>query len=356
VEAARHASASSGQRGRRSPAGASFSPDSRRAADEEEMAVIRKRVLGKTGVEVSEIGLGTMELRGPRIWDGRPVSDREAERLLHTALDLGINFLDTSPDYGLSETYIGRFLASRREEYFLATKCGCCLVDRGAYDETTHVWTRRNILDNVHRSLERLRTDHVDLLQLHNAGIREVRDNAILDVLQEAKDSGKTRFIGVSSTWPDLADFIAMPSLDTIQTTYSALDLTHRDLISAAARRGLGVIVRGAVVKGALTDLESRNLVENLRKTVGKRDLWRSSRLEDVLGSMPPMEFLIRFALSHAGIHTVLLGTLHPDHLKEDVTAAHQGPLPDALCHEVEAYLAASGIGPVQREEGGLAR
>ncbi len=314
--------------------------------------MVRKRPLGKTGLVVSEIGLGTMELRGPRIWDGRPVSPSAAERLLNTALDLGINFIDTSPDYGLSETYIGRFLASRRDEYVLATKCGCYLVDRGSYDETRHVWTRRNILDNVSESLERLRTDHVDLLQLHNARIQEVRDNGILDALQEIKDSGRARFIGVSSTWPDLVDFIEVETMDTIQTTYSALDLAHQDLISAAARKGLGTIVRGAVAKGALTDLESRNLVENLRMTVGKRELWESSRLEEVLGEMRPMEFLVRFALTHPDVNTVILGTLNPDHLRENLAAASKGPLPDPLYREVKERLATSGIRPVLSEQG----
>lgn len=314
---------------------------------------MNQRPLGRTGLMVSEIGFGAMELRGPRIWDGRPVSPSEAERILNAVLEAGINFIDTAPDYGLSEEYIGRFLSTRRDEYVLATKCGCYLVDKGNCDETRHVWTRGNLLRNIDKSLRRLKTDHVDILQLHNPTVKDVLNNDIIDVLQEIKDSGRTRFIGVSSTWPDLLEFIEMGVFDTIQTTYSALDHTHEDLISFAAEKGIGSIVRGGLVKGALTDLESHNLIENIRRTVGKRELWRESRLEEVLGEMQPMEFLLRFALTHPDVGTVIVGTLNSDHLKENLSAARKGPLPDWLYVEAKRRLSRCGVRPVWKKEGG---
>ena len=314
------------------------------------------RILGKTGLLVGEIGFGAMELRGARIWDGRPVSPIQAEQILNAALDLGVNFIDTSPDYGLSEHYIGRFLSARRDEYILATKCGCRLVDRGAYDETTHVWTRRNILTNVEESLKRLRTDHVDILQLHNATIQDVRDNGVMDVLQEIKDTGKARFIGASSTWPDLLEFVNTSALDTIQTSYSALHLSHQHLISAATKNGMGTIVRGAVMKGALTDLQQRNLVENIRKTVGMKELWESARLDELLGDMSQAEFLVRFTLTHPDVSTVIVGTLNPNHLRDNLMSAEAGPLPDGLYLETVRRLHGCGIGPIWTPQGGFDR
>lgn len=312
---------------------------------------MNRRVLGRTGLMVTEVGFGAMELRGPRIWAGRPVSPSQAERILNAVLDLGINFIDTSPDYGLSEEFIGRFLSTRRDEYVLATKCGCRLIDKGNHDETGHVWTRDNLLRNVDTSLMKLRTDYVDILQLHNPTARDVLDNECIDVLQEIKCSGRARFLGVSSTWPDLLEFITWGVFDTIQTTYSALDRAHEGLISLAAEKGMGTIVRGAVVKGALTDLQSRNLIENIRMTVGRRELWERARLDEVLGEMRPMEFLVRFALTHPDVSTVLIGTLNPDHLKENLAAASKGPLPDRLYGEAKQRLAACGIRPMWSEQ-----
>src|SRR5512134_878865 len=86
--------------------------------------------LGKTGLEVTRLGYGAMEVRGPRIWGGRPVTEEQAERILNAVLDAGINLIDTSNDYGRSEEFIGKYLAHRREEYILATKCGCTVVRR----------------------------------------------------------------------------------------------------------------------------------------------------------------------------------------------------------------------------------
>src|SRR5207249_11143212 len=106
--------------------------------------VMEHRILGRTGLEVTRLGFGAMEIRGKRIWGGRPVTDEQAERILNAVLDAGINFIDTAYDYGLSEAYIGRFISHRRDEYYLATKCGCTVVDAGDHDETPHIWTRDN--------------------------------------------------------------------------------------------------------------------------------------------------------------------------------------------------------------------
>src|SRR2546422_1031605 len=98
------------------------------------MAALPTRTLGRTGLEVTALGYGAMEIRGPRIWGGRPVTDGDAERILNAVLDSGINFIDTSNDYGRSEEFIGRFIAHRRNDYTLATKCGCTVVRK---DENT---------------------------------------------------------------------------------------------------------------------------------------------------------------------------------------------------------------------------
>src|SRR3954471_7912803 len=106
---------------------------------------LEKRTLGRTGLQVTALGYGAMEVRGSRIWGGRPVTEEQADTILNAVLDAGINFIDTSNDYGRSEEFIGKYISRRRGEFYLATKCGCTVVRKDdATDDTPHVWTKEN--------------------------------------------------------------------------------------------------------------------------------------------------------------------------------------------------------------------
>src|SRR5580658_10295371 len=126
---------------------------------------IETRPLGRTGEDVSILGYGAMEIRG---LSGPVIEDADAGRLLNAVLDGGINLIDTSIDYGRSEELIGRYLSSRRDEYFLASKCGCLLdLAPDAVPPYPHNWSAANVRAGVEQSLQRLQTDHLDLLQVH---------------------------------------------------------------------------------------------------------------------------------------------------------------------------------------------
>src|SRR5215831_15237186 len=187
------------------------------------MSELPTRQLGQTGLHVTMLGYGAMELRGvPR---GRDVTDKEAETILHAALDSGINYIDTSIDYGLSEERIGRYIGARRHEYYLASKCGCLVgappAPRG--QTSAHVFTRDNILKGVEQSLTRMRTDHLDVLQFHISPSRQtLEENGALETVLELKRAGTIRHVGMSGTWPNLADHIAMGVFDVFQIPYSA--------------------------------------------------------------------------------------------------------------------------------------
>lgn len=129
---------------------------------------IQTRPLGRTGANVTILGYGAMELRGqPR---GPAISDDEAARLLGAVLDSGINLIDTSVGYGRSEELIGQYLSHRRDEYFLASKCGCPLSPPpGATPPYQHDYSAGNVRANIEESLRRLRTDRLDLVQVHEA-------------------------------------------------------------------------------------------------------------------------------------------------------------------------------------------
>jgi aryl-alcohol dehydrogenase-like predicted oxidoreductase len=139
---------------------------------------IEMRPLGQTGTEVTILGYGAMELRGlPR---GPAIDDEEAGRLLNAVLDAGINLIDTAIDYGRSEELIGRYIGHRRDEYFLASKCGCLLdtPPAGARPPYPHDYSAANVRAGVEQSLTRLGTDHLDLVQVHMSPGRADMDAA----------------------------------------------------------------------------------------------------------------------------------------------------------------------------------
>src|SRR3954454_1270118 len=138
------------------------------------MPDLPKRTLGRTGLDVTTLGYGAMQLRGaPR---GRDISDEQAERILNAVLDAVINFVDTSIDYGVAEERIGRYISRRRSEFFLASKCGCLTGDLlenlpppSATGRQPHVYTAENVTRGVEQSLTRMKTDYLDLVQFHGS-------------------------------------------------------------------------------------------------------------------------------------------------------------------------------------------
>ena len=194
------------------------------------MAALEKRKLGRTGMDVTVLGFGAMELRGPgsAIRNERPVDQSQTEKVLNSALDGGINFIDTSIDYGGSEELIGKYISHRRQEYFLASKCGCNVDTKAAEAGTgeRHIYTRQNIVDGVNLSLRRLKTDYLDLLQFHDGPTPEMRDEAI-QAWEDLKKEGKTRFIGVSDVLPQVSQLLNLGVFDTFQFPYSAMEHEH---------------------------------------------------------------------------------------------------------------------------------
>lgn len=304
------------------------------------MAEFAKRTLGRTGLSVTALGYGAMELRGPYGFRGRPVDPKQAEAVLNGALDAGINFIDTSIDYGDSEELIGRYISHRRSEYFLASKCGCPAgpIDPNAQRPLPHVFTRENIIAGVNQSLTRLKTDHIDVMQFHAGPSKQVlEETEAVETLRDLQREGKIRFIGMSSTLPNLNEHIEMGVFDAFQIPYSALQREHEDAIARADGAGAGTIIRGGVARGAVSE-DNRN--EDLLS------LWEKAKLDELLDGMSQMEFMLRFTLSHPALDTTIVGTRSPEHLRENVEAAIKGPLPADVYAEAKRRLAAAGEKP----------
>ena len=288
--------------------------------------------LGRTGLAVTRLGYGAMELRGePR---GRPVADDQARVMLSTVLDSGINYIDTSNDYGRSEELIGRFISSRRTEYYLATKCGCPPAGGSG-----HIWTRENLFRGLEESLGRLKTEYVDVMQLHNPSPEESEKGGLVEALQDMRSQGKVRWIGISTTLPHLPTFLKSGVFDVFQIPYSAMQREHENSISEAARVGIGTVIRGGVAKG-----------EPGVSGANRPELWErfaETKLEEIREEGESnTAFMLRFTLAHPDLHTTIVGTQNPGHLRENVQAALRGPLPADVYAEAKRRLAAAGLKP----------
>ena len=302
---------------------------------------IMTRTLGRTGATVTILGYGAMELRGlPR---GPEITGDDAGRLLNAVLDGGINLIDTSPDYGRSEELIGAYVGHRREEFFLASKCGCPMNPRAdAPPPYSHDYRPQNVRANVEQSLRRLRTDRLDLVQVHmSPSAATLAENHTVETLTELQAEGKIRFIGMSGILPHLTDHLAMNVFDVFQIPYSAVQRDHEDLIAEAAAKGAGTFIRGGAARGAASEEKNWQVGPLTQQAgLGQRN-WETSGIEDLLADagMGKMEFVLRFTLSHPGLSTTIVGTSSPAHLAGNIAIAELGPLPADLYEQARKRL-----------------
>ena len=313
---------------------------------------LQRSELGRTGFAVTRLGFGAMELMGL----AGPESAADRDRLLGAVLDAGINLIDTAPDYGASEELLGQHLSHRRGEFFLASKCGC-LVDREpalSGGKLEHDFRPANIRAGVEQTLRRVKTDWIDLVQVHSSPSRSVlEEQDTIDAMETLRSEGKVRFLGMSSVEPQLSDHLAMDVFDVFQIPYSLLQPEHGALISRAAAGGAGTIIRGGVARGAPAEDHDDATDHDFWRTFvrERRDLWERAALDELLDGMSRMEFLLRFVLSHEDLHTTIVGTSKREHLLANVEAASRGPLPADIAREgarrVHEATTARGAGAV---------
>ena len=299
------------------------------------MTQLPTATLGRTALEVTRLGYGAMELRGTA--RGRELADGQAEAVLNRVLDAGINFIDTSIDYGESEELIGRYISHRRGEYYLATKCGCPLgeFEWSGQGGVPHTFTREHIIAGVEQSLTRMKTDYIDLLQFHSSPSKdELEEHRAIETLQDLRREGKIRFIGSSSTLPNLSDHIEMGVFDAFQIPYSALERQHEDAITQAAKAGAGTIIRGGAARGVPSEAKQRG---------GRWELWQRAGLDELLDGMTRMDFVLRFTLSHPALSTTIVGTSSAEHLDANLKTLEAGPLPSEVYDEAKRRLSAAG-------------
>jgi len=304
------------------------------------MSDIERRQLGRTGLPVTVLGFGAMDLGGPPA--ANEISDDEAGRVLNAVLDSGINFIDTAVCYGTSEARIGRAISHRRGEFILATKCGC---QPGKPMGTPNIHTAANIRAGVEHSLRMMRTDYIDIVQFHQNLTRSIWEaEGALEELLKLKKEGKLRFIGVSGILPNLIEQVDSGVFDVFQIPYSALQREHEHIIAKASDAGGGIIIRGGVARGAPTDWNKRYYMLTGDELSGR---WDKAKLDEVLDGMSRIEFMVRFAIAEPTLDTTIIGTKNLDHLRDNVAAARKGPLPASQVREAKRRLDATGSRPV---------
>ncbi len=246
-------------------------------------------------------------------------------RLLDAALDAGLNALDTAECYwaGFEETasehLIGETIGHRRSEYFLFTKCG------HASGIDAPDWSPELLTRSIDRSLKRLRTDCVDLVQLHSCGADILRQGDVVAVLRQARDAGKTRFIGYSGDGENAKFAIETGAFDTLQTSVNVMDqecLTKT--LPLAAGRGMGVIAKRPIANAVWRHANEAEVPE-YRKSYWERMQKLGYDFLNTEDGDAGTRIALRFALTAPGVATAIVGTKNPERWAQNAALLANG-------------------------------
>jgi len=292
---------------------------------------MKYRTLGRTGLRVSAIGLGTMVHAG----HFGPMKDSESLGAIETALDLGVNFIDTSDAYGAgySETLLGNALKGKRDKVIIATKGGNVMVgpNRGK-----RIFEPEYISRVMDESLQRLQTDYIDLYQLHNPTVDVIEKGAVWEVLERAKRAGKIRHYGVSiNTIEEGVAAVKDGRSDTIQVEYSLLAQEPAEKIFPLAQQAnVGIITRIPLKRGILTGKltvadEARFQGEDVRARSFKgepfaKDLAKAAQLGFLVHG--PVKNLtqaaLAFCIAHPAVSIAIPGARNAEQMRENAGGA----------------------------------
>jgi len=292
---------------------------------------MQKVQFGSTGFETSRLGVGLSEIGSFELSD-----QAQATNVLNTALDNGINFLDTSACYGISEELVGNGVSQRRDDYFLATKAGH--VARGYEGEA---WTFQTVVDSIDRSLRLLQTDHVDVVQLHSCDIDVLEKGDAIRALQEAQQAGKTRFIGYSGDNESAHWAVDSGLFATLQTSYNLVEQRARTtgLLEKAIAKGMGTIIKRPIAGGVW----GKSRPDAADQTASNYntpylDRAKSVRTLGPIENEPDDAILtsLGYTLSDPNANVAIVGTTNPSHMATNVRQIDNDlPIPDSVIAEL---------------------
>ncbi|MGX1193129.1 aldo/keto reductase [Metabacillus sp. SLBN-84] len=279
---------------------------------------MKKRQLGTSDLLVSEVGLGCMSLG----------TDKEqAESIIDAALHEGINYFDTADlyDFGLNEEFVGAALKKKRKEIILATKAG------NRWNEAKDGWTwdasKSYIKEAVKHSLKRLKTDYIDLYQLHGGTIEDNIDETI-EAFEELKKEGLIRYYGISSIRPNvIKQYLEKSSIVSVMMQYSLLDRRPEEWFPLLNDHGVSVIGRGPMAKGLLTDNWETKLNEKGYLSYSEEDLRRLLPQIAAESGLSMTETAIQYCLKQQTVGTIVPGASKIEQVQANCRAAEARPL-----------------------------
>lgn len=299
---------------------------------------MKMRTLGRTGLQVSEVGLGGGFISS---WGAEYA---EAKRTILRALDLGINYIDTAPMYANSEDVLGRALDGVPEDIILSTKLGY-------RPEPFEPRNKDCLRKSFERSLRLLKRDYVDILMIHEPDRRrlfdwwtdwETYDGPVLEFMQELKEQGKVRFLGLGGTTAyELAHIVETGKFDVVLTAfnYSVLwrEATHV-ILPAAKKQQMGIVVGSPLQQGALVKRYDVNKARWLSPP-RRRQFLALYEFVDEIG-IPIRELCMRSVISNPDLSTVLTGVRSVEQLEENLASVAKGPLPSDVLSRLDDIAA----------------
>lgn len=292
---------------------------------------MKYRTLGKTGLRVSIVGLGTMVHAG----HFGPMKDSESLEAIETALELGVNFIDTSDAYGAGygETLLGNAFKGKRDKIVIATKGGNVMVgpNRGK-----RIFEPDYISRVMDESLRRLQTDYIDLYQLHNPTVEVIERGAVWEVLERAKKAGKIRHYGVSiNSMEEGTAAVKDGRAETIQVEYNLLAQEPAETFFPAAQQAnIGVIARVPLKRGILTGKLKQSDEQRFQGEDVRARSFKGEAFAQELAKAEQLKFLahgpvqslgqaaIAFCIAHPAVSVVIPGARNAEQMRENASAA----------------------------------
>lgn len=255
---------------------------------------MQKRKLGKTGIDISMLGLGTVKfgrnqgVKYPQEFE--LPEDAALQNLLSCAEDIGINYLDTAPAYGSSEERLGKLLHGKRQHWVISTKAGEEFIN----GQSRFDFSAIGLTKSIERSLRRLRTDYLDIVLIHSSGDDEhiIVEDGVFDTLARLKERGKIRAFGMS-TKTVAGGLLTIEHADLAMVTYHPGYTDEHPVIQRARKNRKGIIIKKALASGHLNQIPGEN----------------------------PVAASLQFIFAEPGVSSVVIGTINPDHLQENATA-----------------------------------
>lgn len=277
---------------------------------------MEQRQFGFTGLKVSALGFGA-----GHIGDSN-ADEKQINKLLNTAVDLGINLFDSARGYGASEERIGKFLSHRRKEIILSTKVGYSIP---GYTD----WTYDCVKAGIDQALKNLRTNYIDIVHLHSCSGEILKNNGVIDALEKAKEEGKIKVSAYSGENDDLAYAIESGRFGSIQTSINIADQRNLDsLLPRAKVKGMGVIAKRPAANAPWRFIE---------QPVGRyvEEYWLRLKRMNLRLDLDLHEIALRFAAFTWGVDSVIAGTNDIKHLQDNVKQIEKGPLSYDIYYEI---------------------